>query len=48
MKYLPEWLPFTSFKTRAREIGESLDRLEKKLYLVTRMQMVPHKEPIPM
>lgn len=40
---MPEWLPYTSFKTKARELGEFLDYLEKKLYCVTRMQLVGGK-----
>lgn len=40
VKYLPEWLPGASFKTRAREVRESLASIETKLYLVTRAQLV--------
>ncbi|EPT01646.1 hypothetical protein FOMPIDRAFT_124761 [Fomitopsis schrenkii] len=39
LKYLPEWLPGASFKTRAREVRESLASIETKLYLVTRAQL---------
>ena len=40
MKYVPDWFPGASFKTRAREVGDYNHALEVDLYRVALEQLV--------